>query len=449
VNLVLTGERVLAETGRRLPGAQAEAFLLASESRNTEWSEGAPENDALSQSQGLGLRVVHEGRLGFGYTNQLTLDAVSAVVERAAAGARLCAAEPLLEIPESPKAASSPVELQLVDPSLNLASSESRASFLKEVEADVKRRDPRLAKVLRASYREGRVRTAVVNNRGVRVSGEGTHVSFALACVAVEGSETQVGYGFQAVRHHADLKTGWVVDKTVEHTLSLLGGKQLPSGRYDLLLDPFVAAEILELIASALRADQVLKGKSFLGGRVGESVGASCLDLIDDGRLLRGLGSSPYDAEGLPTQTTVLIRQGVLQGFLYDSYNARRAGKLSSGNAGRASYKSVPGPEETNFYLKPGTQSPETLVSSSRSGIYVRSVMGLHTVDVISGDFSLGVMGERIENGRRTHGVRGVTIAGNLLDLMKNVTAVGSDLIFSGSVGSPTLCIRDISVGGA
>src|SRR5205085_11663938 len=120
----------------------------------------------------------------------------------------------------------------------------------------------------------------------------------------------------------------------------------------------------------------------------------------------------------------------------------------STGNAGRASYKGLPEPEASNFYLEAGAQSPEQLISGVRSGIYVRSVMGLHTVDTISGDYSLGLMGERIENGARTHAVRGVTMAGNLVDLLKNVEAVGSDLIFSGSVGSPTLCIRDVSVAG-
>jgi PmbA protein len=160
------------------------------------------------------------------------------------------------------------------------------------------------------------------------------------------------------------------------------------------------------------------------------------------------MATGPFDAEGMPTQKTVLMDHGCLKGFLYDSYTARKDKTRSTGNAGRASYKGLPEPEASNFYLEAGTQAPEQLISQVQSGIYVRSVMGLHTVDTISGDFSLGLMGQRIENGSRTHGVRGVTMAGNLLDLFKNVEAVGSDLIFSGSVGSPTLWVRDVSVGG-
>jgi len=321
--------------------------------------------------------------------------------------------------------------------------------LIESIEAEVKKRDNRLTKVLRASYHEGRYETVVVNHRGVRASSRGTSVSFTLACVAVEGQETQVGYGFQAARHYADLKKDWVLEKTVENTLALLGGKQVPSGRYDLLFDPFVAAEMLELLADALRGDQVLKGKSFLADRVGQKVGASSLTIVDDGRLKRGLGSSACDAEGLPTQSTVLVREGVLQGFLFDSTSARKAGKVSTGNAGRASYKGLPEPETTNFYIQPGSKSPESMISGIDSGLYVHNVMGLHTVDTVSGDYSLGIMGERIEKGKRTHGVRGVTIAGNLLDLLNTVEAVGNDLVFTGSLGSPTLWVSGVSVGGA
>ncbi len=422
--------------------------MVRSESRTQEWSEGQPENLAINQSQGIGLRVIDGGKLGFGSTNKTDPDALAWLGDSAISATQVTAADPFLELPK-PVSAGSVVDLELVDPGLTSGSYEERSSFLASVEAEVKKRDRRLTKVLRASYRESCYESAVLNNLGVSAQGAGTSVSFSLACVALEGNETQVGYGFQAVRHFADLKPDWVIDKTVENTLALLGGKQVPSGRYDLLLDPFVAAEMLELLSDALRADQVLKGKSFLATRVGEQIGAPCLTIVDDGRLKRGLGSSAHDAEGLPTQTTVLLQAGVLQGFLYDSLSARKAKKRSTGNAGRASYKGLPEPETTNFFIKPGLKSPESLVSGIESGLYVRNVMGLHTVDTVSGDYSLGIMGERIEHGRRTHGVRGVTIAGNLLDLLKNVEAVGNDLIFSGSLGSPTLWIRGVSVGGS
>ena len=448
MSLAGKGGEVLDVVRTHASTAQAEAYVVTSESRAQDWSEGRPENDAATRSQGIGLRVIDQGRLGFSSTNRTDSEAFSWLGEAAIESSRVTAANTFLELPTPLPAAPSP-ELELMDASLAGGSFEQRSRFLASIEKEVKQRDPRLAKVLRASYREGHYASAVVSTAGVSAETSGSSVSFSLACVAVQEAETQVGYGFQAVRHYQDLKIGWVIDQTIGHTLALLGGKQVPSGRYDLVLDPFVAAEMLELLATALRADQVQKGRSFLAARLGESIGASCLTIVDDGRLVRGLGSSIFDAEGLPTQTTVLVREGVLQGFLYDSAWARRAQKASTGNAGRSSYRGLPEPEATNFFIRPGSSLPEEMIRGIDSGLYVRNVMGLHTVDTVSGEYSLGIMGERIEKGKRTHGVRGVTIAGNLLDLLRDVAAVGNDLIFSGSVGSPTLAIRGVSVGGS
>ncbi len=448
MNLLTLGSQVMAAVQKRLPSAQSEVFLVSSDSRVEEWSEGQPENLAISKGQGIGLRVINSGKLGFSSSNSSDAKAIDDLAESAVASARETAVDPFLELPK-PVALESEDELELVDPVLTGGGFEERASFLESIEKEIKKRDKRLTKVLRASYREGRYESAVINNLGLSASTTGTTASLSLACVALEGHETQVGYGFQAVRHFSDLNKEWVINKAVENTLALLGGKQVPSGRYDLVFDPFVAAEMLELLAHALRADQVLKGKSFLAKLVGEKIGSTSLTIVDDGRLKRGLGTSASDAEGLPTQTTVLLRGGVLEGFLYDSTSARKAKKKSTGNAGRASYRGLPEPETTNFFIKAGEQSPDALMSGIESGLYVHNVMGLHTVDTVSGDYSLGIMGERIEKGRRTHGVRGVTIAGNLLELLKNVEAVGNDLIFSGSLGSPTLWISGVSVGGS
>jgi PmbA protein len=441
----LTGPQILDLVRRGQPKAQAEVFLVESDSKTHEWSEGKPENQVAARVHGAGLRIINEQRLGFSHSNRLEGDALLGLVDRASASSQSTTPDEALGLPDP--VTSAPASLDLVDSTLQTDWA-PRWGFLKDLEERVKAKDKRFTKVLRASYSESRSKASVLNTRGVTAHYEGTSVSFSLACVAVENGETQIGYGFQAARHAKDLPIDWVVEKTVENTLALLGGKQVPSGVYDLILDPLIAAEMLELFAHAVRADQVQKGKSFFAGKVGQKVGAPSLNLVDDGRLLRGLGSSPFDAEGIPTQANDVLKEGVLQGYLYDSYTARKAGRASTGSAGRGSYKGVPEPDTTNFYLRPGTRKPSEILKSVTSGIYVRNVMGLHTVDTISGDYSLGLMGQRIEHGELTHGVRGVTMAGNLLDLFQNVEAVGTDLTFFGSVGSPTLWIRGVSIGG-
>jgi PmbA protein len=448
VNLLEMGAQVLDAVRRRSSTAQAEAYLEWSESRSQDFSEGRLENHIVKESRGLGLRVVDEGRLGFASTNLTDSESLARTAEAAVESSAVTQADSNLRLPD-PVAVEKSGTLELLDPKLAEGTFESRSSFLASVNESLKKRDPRIAKVLRASYREGLFQTALASHTGASDGSEGSSFSFSLACVAVEGQETQVGYGFQAVRHYSDLDPEWLIGRTVSNTLSLLGGKQVASGRYDLLLDPWVAAEMLELLAQAWCADQAQKGKSFLAGHVGEKIGAPCLTIVDDGRLARGLGSSWRDGEGWPTQTTVLLEAGVLKGFLYDSTSARRENKRSTGNAGRSSYRGMPEPDPTNFFVRPGSQTPEQMIASIDSGLYVHNVMGLHTVDTASGDYSLGIMGERIEKGKRIHGVRGVTIAGNLLDMMKGVAAVGNDLVFSGTLGAPTLWVRGISVGGS
>ena len=439
--------RTIAVAKRLAPASQAEAYLVHSRSRSMEVSEGKPENQVVSVVTGVGFRLIRDGRLGFSYTNSLDNASLEALVRRAVDGTNSTAPESSLEIPKTSADAGSE-NLDLIDPSLTEDGWSDRIQFLSSLESESKSRDPRIAKVYRGSYREGHGEVVVANSHGVVRHAQGTSVSFGMACVALANGETQIGYASQAFRHHSQLDPKWVINQTVEDSLSLLGGRRIPSGRYDLLLSPSIAAEMLELLAGALRGDQVQKGKSFFAPLVGKAVASSAVTLMDDGRLKRGLASSLFDAEGVPTQRRALIEKGVLQGFLFDSSSARKAGRSSTGNAGRASYKGVPEPEASNFFIEAGSKSPESILRDVKSGIYVRHVMGMHTVDTISGDFSLGLMGERIENGQRTHAVRGVTMAGNLLDLLKSIESVGSDLIFSGSVGAPTLRIKDISVGG-
>ena len=224
MTLLALGGKVIDAVRRQSAGLQAEAYLVFSESRRQEWSEGQPENLAISRSHGLGLRVVDQGRLGFGSTNAVDDAAIIALSESVVRASHVTAADRFLELPK-PASVQSEGELELVDASLTSGSFEERSHFLSMIESEVKKRDKRLTKVLRASYREGRYESAVTSTLGIAAQSAGTSVSFSLACVALEGNETQVGYGFQAVRHHKDLKPDWVIQKTVENTLASFGGQ--------------------------------------------------------------------------------------------------------------------------------------------------------------------------------------------------------------------------------
>jgi len=189
--------------------------------------------------------------------------------------------------------------------------------------------------------------------------------------------------------------------------------------------------------------------RSLLKNKVGRKVASSLISLVDDGRLDGGIATAPADGEGVLSQRTDLIRDGVLQGYLYNTYTAGRDGVSSTGNGVRHSFKGGPEVGPTNIFIKPGVRKPGDIISEVRDGFYVTSVMGMHTANPISGDFSVGAAGVWIKNGEFAQAVRGVAIAGNILDLMEGIDAVGDDLRFFGSQGAPTVRINQITISGS
>ena len=206
--------------------------------------------------------------------------------------------------------------------------------------------------------------------------------------------------------------------------------------------------QMMGIAAAAFSGEAVLKGRSLFNGKWGEPVASPLVTLIDDGTLADRLGSAPFDGEGVSCQRTVLVEQGILKNFLYDTHSARQTGTVSTGNGLRGSYKGTPSIQTTNYYLAAGRLTKAQLIGQVESGLYVTEILGAHTVNTISGDFSLGAAGIWIDHGQLTHPVRGVTIAGNLKELLLRITAVADDLTFHGSVGAPTVCVGQMTISG-
>jgi len=237
--------------------------------------------------------------------------------------------------------------------------------------------------------------------------------------------------------------------------LERLGGRRIPTGAYPVLLRNHVASEFLSLLAHSFLADQVQKGKSPLKGKQGARFFSPLLTIVDDGLYAKGISTAPIDGEGMPSQRTTLVALGELNGYLYDRYWANRENLSSSGpkvgstgNGQRHGTKSPPGVGVSNFFIEPGDSDSLKLMENLFQGMVVEEVMGLHTVDPISGDFSLGCSGDWIERGEKVHSVKSIAIAGNLFELFRKVTGVGEDLRFFGGVGSPSLLVKDLLISG-
>jgi PmbA protein len=216
-------------------------------------------------------------------------------------------------------------------------------------------------------------------------------------------------------------------------------------------MEPEVAAELLGNVVSALSADAALKGRSMFLGKEGQAVAASAVTLVDQGDRRGGLGSMPFDGEGVPTGRTELLRAGTLSGWLHNTYTARRMGAQSTGNAVRPSFRGVPGVGPTNLWLEPGPQTPEELLKGVQRGLHVVLSKNVGGINPVNGDYSVGASGVWIEDGAIAHPVSQVTIAGNMLEMLRNVAAIGSDLRWipsGGVIGTPTLHFADMTVAG-
>lgn len=214
------------------------------------------------------------------------------------------------------------------------------------------------------------------------------------------------------------------------------------------VLDPYVATRFCGIIASMVNAEAVQKGKSLLAGKVGEQVASSCLSIVDQALLPDGIGSYRFDSEGVPAQNKTVIENGVLNTYLHNTYTAGKEGGKSTGNAQRGSFRGLPGVGSSNFSVVPGFMEQEYLLDGIEQGLYVTEVMGMHTANPISGDFSIGAAGLVIENGVLSYPFRGVTIAGNMAEFLMNIDALASDLRFYGGKGAPSLRLKELSIAG-
>ncbi|AFV11856.1 PmbA/TldD protein [Thermacetogenium phaeum DSM 12270] len=423
----------------------AEAYFSREEELSIEVRNGEVENLKIARDEGLGIRVIHRKRQGFAFTSDLSREAVQNALDAALANARAADEDPCYVLPEP--AAAYP-DLELDDPRLREVTLEEKIEMVRQMEDSGRSFDHRVRLTEQASYEEVRYQTAIANSKGVLVSSGGSYCGCYVAFVAGEGGDQQTGFALSFKRRIAELDPAALGREAADKAVRMLGARRKPTKRLSVVLDPFVVASFLGMLSSALTAEAVQRGRSLFAGKMGEQVAAKGVTVIDDGALQDGILSAPCDGEGVPTRRTLLLDDGVLCSFLHNSYTAAKEGVSSTGNAVRGSFQSPPQLGSTNFYLEPGYPSPVQIIREMDEGLYVTEVMGMHTANPISGDFSLGVAGIWIEHGELTTPVRGMVIAGNILELLSRIDAVGSDLRFFGGKGAPTVRVGGLTVSG-
>jgi PmbA protein len=308
--------------------------------------------------------------------------------------------------------------------------------------------DPRITNSEGAEFDAGTSGVLYAASNGFSGGYQSSHCSLAVVPIATQNGSMQRDYWYSARRHLAKLDAPEAIGRTAAaRALRRLGARKVQTCEVPVVFDPDMAASLLGHLAGAVSGNALYKGMSFLLGKLGEQIAPSFVTVTDDGTLVGGLGSKPFDAEGLPTRQTIVVDGGVLRSYLFDCYSARKLHSQSTGNAAR-SIADAPHVSPTNFILQPGTTSPKDIVASVKSGLYVTELMGFG-VNPVTGDYSRGASGMWIENGELAYPVEEITIAGNLLTMFRDIEVVGNDLDLRRSIVAPTLKIARLTVAGA
>jgi PmbA protein len=435
---------------RLLKGRQLDSYeIMVSQSRDLSIEAKGGKLDAFKCAEpfGVAVRVQRGEGLGFSFSTTLDPEALARMVDGAVVAAQMQTPDTCNGLPLP--CAGYPELPELCDDALSGIPEQQKIARALELERLTLSRDPRLKRVRKCSYGESLYGLFIRNSHGLSAGYRGSYVSASVSAVAEADGDAQIGWDFGFSHSFSGIDLERIADGASKKATSLLGARAIPTMRCQVVFDNRVAADLLEVLAPSFLAENVQKGKSLFGGRGGERLFSELVTVRDNGLLAGGMGSAPCDGEGVPQQDTLLVARGVLEGFLFDSYWGKRMGAGSTGNAVRGGVKGPPRMGVHNLFIEPGENTLEALLAGVGKGVLITDVMGMHTANPISGDFSVGAAGFYLEGGAILHPVKGIAIAGNLMELFRGVDMVADDLRFFGSVGSPALRIGELDVSGS
>jgi len=430
------------------PGEAIEAYAARGSETDIRVYQGEVEHFVSAQSEGIGIRVIRDGRTGFAYAGVLDATAVAEVLAEARDNVEFGSSDEWAALAEPDGVEVVPQPLW--NEALAAYATERKIELAKELERLTSAADDRV-RVEESNYADAASESAVATTTGIRRASRENGCYVSISTLADDGDETQTGFGFSVGRSPDEFDLAKAARQAADRATGLLGATKPASRRLTVVLDPYVTAQFLGVISSTLNGEAVIKGRSLFKDRVGETVASPVFTLVDDPTNPLAYTATDVDGEGLAARRNVLIDRGVLQGFVHSSYSARRAGTVSTGNAVRGGFKSTPGVGCLALQLQPGTRSQAEMIADITDGVLVQQVFGLHSgVNPVSGDFSSGAAGLLITDGKVGAPVREFTIASTLQKMLLDVVEVGNDVDWLPMrAAGVSLVIADMTMSGA
>jgi PmbA protein len=426
----------------------AEVVLREGSEFSTSVRLGEVETLKESGSRSIGVRVFFGKRSASTWSSDLSATGVDAMVRGALNLARITSEDPYAGIPEADQLGAIKTDLDLYYEDVYSLSTADRIDYARRAEKAALSADPRIHNSDGGSFDAAIGVKVLANSHGFIGDYRRSYCSVSAVPIAqLEGSSMQRDYWFSVARTLTKLESPEEVGReAARRTLRRLGARKVKTQRVPIVFDPLVAGALLGHVFEAVNGDAIYRHASFLAGKLGEKIAGSNVTIVDDGTMVGGFGSSPFDSEGVPTRRTVVIDKGVLNSYLLNTYTAKKLGMRTTGNASRG-LAGTPGIGAGNFFMEKGTRSQKEILADIKEGLYVTEFLGFG-VNLVTGDFSRGASGVWIQNGELTFPVEEVTVAGNLKDMLNSISEIGSDLEFRGSVACPTLRIDGMTVAG-
>jgi PmbA protein len=447
----MTLEEVVADVLRAvadLGASAADAVAIESDSVTVGIRLRSVEKASEARERRAGVRVFVGQSSAVVSTADVSPQSLARLAADAVAFARVTAPDPSAGLLDTAEIAQAPPDLDLYDPAAENMSTDTKIALATEAEAAALEWDPAITNSEGAEFSSGSARVVYGTSPGFMGSYRASSFGLHVVPVATRDGAMQRDYWYSADRKLNRLEDARSVGETAaRRTVRRLGARQVKTCQAPLVFDPEAAATLVRHLAAAASGSAIYRGTSFLVGRLSEAIAAPIVTIHDDGTIAGALGSKPFDGEGAPTRRTVVVDRGVLRSYLLDGYSARKLGLRTTGNASR-SVGDGPGVAPTNLFLLPGPHSPEDIIASVDRGLYVTELIGFG-INGVTGDYSRGAVGLWIEDGKLTHAVEEVTIAGNLLDMYRDIDMVGNDLKLRSSISAPTLKISRMTVAGA
>lgn len=438
------------EKGRASGLEDMEVYYSAGTSLTLKVFQKELETYNLSEGEGLSLRGVYRGKMGYSYTEKADEASIDRLVKDVIENATIIDSDDEEVIFEGSK------EYKKVDsfnPSLSEVREEEKIEFVKKLEEEAFNLDDRIVSVQSCVYGDGSGETIMSNTKGLYLRDKSNIAYTYISVVAKEGEDIKTGLAYRTGNDFNKFDAKEIAREAVEEALALLGASPVKSGDYKVIIRNSAAADLLEAFTGIFSAEAVQKNLSLLKGKLNEKIASSVFTLVDDPYMEGGLASRSFDGEGVACKYKKVIDKGVLKTYLHNLKTAKKDGVETTGNAGKDSYKSSIGISPSNFYVEKGERNLNDMIADTDKGILITELQGLHSgLNSISGDFSLAALGFLIEEGKISRPVDQITVAGNYFEMLKNIEEIGSDLKFglpgAAYIGSPSLKIKKLSIAG-